>query len=411
MKRTKLRPVPLILAGALALPLAAIADDWPAYRGRNQDGSSAETGLLTQWNEDGPRRLWSTTLGTGYSAISVVGGLVFTQFGDGTDEFVAAFSRDDGKELWRVRTDRDRYDSFGRGPRSTPTIAEGTVFAMGALGKIFALEAASGRVLWSVDLVAEYGAKVPQWGVSTSPTVTGELVLLDVGGRADFSLVALDQKSGALRWHSQTDKPGYSTPLLAELAGEPHAVFFTGTALVGVSPLNGRLLWRYPWSTSYDVNAAMPVAVSANRIFLSSGYDSGAAMLEVKSNGEGFEIEEVWRSRRMKNHFNSSVLVGDHLYGFDNSTLKCIRADNGEEEWVQRGFSKGALIHADGVLIVLGEKGLLAIAEATPEAYREKARFKPFNSKTWTMPTLADGVLYLRNEQELVAFDLNTPGD
>ncbi|MDH3745142.1 MAG: PQQ-like beta-propeller repeat protein [Acidobacteriota bacterium] len=410
MKKLDLRLLGLFLAGTLGGPFAATADDWPAYRGQNQDGHSSETGLFTEWQEEGPRRLWSASLGTGYSAISVVDGRVFTQFGDGTDEFAAAFSSENGKELWRVRTDRDRYDSFGRGPRSTPTIAGGTVFAMGALGKIFALDASSGHVRWSVDLVAEYGAKVPQWGVSTSPTVAGDLLLLDIGGRADYSLIALDRKTGSLRWHSQTDKPGYSTPLLAELAGESHAVFFTGTALVGVSPQSGRLFWRHPWQTSYDVNAAMPVAISPNRVFLSSGYDSGAALLEVKKNGEDFAVAEVWRSRHMKNHFNSSVLVGEHLYGFDNGTLKCIRADNGEQEWAQRGFSKGALIYADGFLIVLGEKGLLAVVQATSEAYREKARFEPFSTKTWTMPTLSEGVLYLRDEKELVAYDLK-PGD
>ncbi len=405
MKKITISTVGLMVAGALTLGAPSSGEDWPAYRGPGQDGRSSETGLLTEWGSEGPRRLWTAELGTGFSAVSVAGDRVYTQFGNGTDEFAAAFSAEDGRELWRVRTDRDRYDSFGRGPRSTPTVADSTVFALGALGKLFAFATDTGRTLWSVDLVAEYDAKIPQWGVSTSPAIAGDLLLLDVGGRKDHSLLALDRKTGALRWHSQTDKPGYSTPLVTELAGEPHAIFFTGSALVGVSPETGKLFWRHPWRTSYDVNAAMPVTLGDDKVFLSSGYDTGAAVVEIRKRDDKFEVAEVWSSRRMKNHFNSSVLVDGHLYGFDNGILKCIRADNGEERWAQRGFSKGSLLYADGHLIVLGEKGQLATVEATPDGYREKARFSPFNSKTWTMPTLADGVLYVRNEKELVAYD------
>ncbi len=402
----------LTLRGCLlALALAALAQpataaDWPAYRGLNRDGVSAETGLLKSWPEDGPKRLWMAELGDGYSAISISQGRVFTMYGDGISEHAVAFDAATGKQLWRFRTDKDREDHFGSGPRSTPLVEDGRVYVVSALGHLYALKSESGEVLWEVNLPAKFGAKVPTWGVSVSPLIEGELLLIDAGGREGHSLLAFNKKSGALKWASQTDIPGYSTPLAFTAAGRHQVVFFTGSSLVSVDPKTGKPFWREPWKTSYDVNAAMPIFIAPDKIFVSSGYDSGAAVFRIKSQGDGMVSEEVWRSRVMKNHFNSSVLVDGHLYGFDGGTFKCIDAATGAERWKQRGFLKGSLIYADGHLIVLSERGVLALVEATPQSYREKARTEVFKAKTWTMPTLADGRLYLRSEKQLIVLDL-----
>jgi outer membrane protein assembly factor BamB len=382
---------------------AAAAADWPQYRGPGRDGRSAETGLVSSWPTAGPRVVWRAALGNGYSGIAVAEGRVFTQFGNGRDEYAIAFDAATGKELWRARTDADRHDGQGSGPRSTPTVEGGTVYALSALGKLHAFAAGSGARRWTSDLVQEYGARVPQWGVSTSPLVEGDLLLVDAGGRAGHSLLALDKKTGKLAWASQTDQAGYSAPLAVTVDGQKQVLFFTGTSLVSVSPRDGKALWRVPWETSYDVNAAMPVFVPPDRVFISSGYDKGAQVLRVKRQGAGAAVEPVWRSRVMKNHFNSSVLVDGSLYGFDDGTLKSIDAASGEERWRARGFSKGSLLFADGHLWVLSERGLLALVEATPEAYREKARVQLFEARTWTMPSLADGRLFVRSEEELVA--------
>ena len=396
------------LALLLVLPLlttAADAYDWPSYRGPSHDGRSAETGVFDAWPENGPTTLWRADLGSGYSATSVADGRVFTLFGDGKSEFLAAFSADRGEELWRVRLDVERKDSFGDGPRSTPSVAGGAVYALGAKGKLVAVKAESGEEIWSRDLVADFGASIPQWGISTSPTVFEEHLLVDVGGKDGHGVVALARSDGKLVWKAESGVPGYSTPLVVEAAGVEQALFFTGTKLVAVSPRDGKALWDYEWRTSYDVNAAMPVFLPPDRVFISSGYDKGAAVLRVKKTESGLAIEEVWKSREMRNHFNSSVLVDGHLYGFDNGTLKCIRADDGAERWAKRGFAKGSLLYADGHLVVLGERGQLALVEASPEGYREKALSEVFDAKTWTMPTLADGVLFVRSEKELVALD------
>ncbi len=394
------------IAGAAAF---AAPDAWPQYRGPGLDGRSSETGLASTWPEGGPKVLWRAALGNGYSGISIAGGRAYTMFGSDGDEVAIALDAATGKEIWRFRVDDDRFDSQGSGPRSTPTVDGDRVYVLGARGKLYALAAGSGAELWGVDLVARFGARVPRWGVATSPVVEGDLLLLDAGGGRGYSLLALDKKSGRPVWHSQTDKAGYSTPLPITVGGVRQVLFFTGTALVSVSPRDGSLHWRYPWQTSYDVNAAMPVFVPPDRVFLSSSYDKGAAMLRMVVRDGRVEADEVWRSRVMKNHFNSSVLVGDHLYGFDDRNLKCIVAATGEERWAQRGYSKGSLIYADGRLIVFGEQGLLGLVEATPAGYREIATAQIFRGRTWTMPSLADGRLYLRSEKELVALDLKDP--
>jgi hypothetical protein len=188
--------------------------------------------------------------------------------------------------------------------------------------------------------------------------------------------------------------------------GIRQALFFTATQLVSVSPADGRTFWRQPWETSYDVNAAMPVFLPPDRVFISSSYDRGALVLTMRRDGDGVAISEAWRSRDMKNHFNSSVYLDGHLYGFDDGTLKCLDAATGEERWAQRGFAKGSLLAADGHLVVLSERGVLALVEATPSAYVERARAQVLDGKTWTMPTLSDGVLYVRDQQEIKALKI-----
>jgi outer membrane protein assembly factor BamB len=271
---------------------------------------------------------------------------------------------------------------------------------------VHALNAASGEKIWSKDLKAEVGAQVPQWGISTSPLVEGDLLLVDAGGGKNKSLAALDKKTGAVRWTAHSDRPGYSSPLAVTIAGVRQVLSFAGTSLVSVAATDGKVLWSLPWETSYDVNAAMPVLIPPDRVFISSGYDKGGAVYRVKKEGEGFKTEEVWNTRVMKNHFNSSIHYGGYLYGFDDATLKCVDAATGEEKWRQRGFQKGSLLIADGHLVILSEAGLLLLAEATSAAYKEEGRMQVLEGRTWTMPSLAGGKLYLRNQKEMVALEL-----
>jgi outer membrane protein assembly factor BamB len=219
--------------------------------------------------------------------------------------------------------------------------------------------------------------------------------------------VAFDKRSGKTVWRSQTDKAGYSTPIAVTISGQRQVVFFTGTTVAALSPQDGSLLWKQPWKTSYDVNAAAPLFIPPDRIFISSGYDVGAAVYRVKAGKEGFGVEQVWRNREMKNKFSSSVLHDGYIYGFDEKIFKCIVAATGETRWQARSFGHGSLIYADGHFLVLSDKGSLALVQATAEEFREKARAQIFEGKTWTVPTLSDGKLYLRDQKELVALDVS----
>jgi outer membrane protein assembly factor BamB len=400
----------LTLAAICSLAGSAGAADWPHYRGPAQDGRSSET-IAKAWPASGPKVLWRQPLGQGFSGISVVAGKAYTLYGAGADELVLALDATSGKTLWKTRLDANRADDMGGGPRSTPTVAGDRVYVLGAKGKLAALEAAGGKILWSVDLVATYGARIPQWGVSVSPVVEGDLLLVDVGGKENHSVMGFEKATGKMRWASQTGEPGYSVPLVTELAGTRQALFFTGSGLVAVDPASGKFFWRVPWKTDYNVNAAMPVIVPPDKVFISSAYDTGAGFYQITKDGSGWKTAEIWKSRGMQNHFNSSVLIDGHLYGFDRSRLKCIRVADGQERWNQSGFNRGSLLYVDGHLLVLGERGELALVKANPDSYQEigKTKVFPDGDKTWTMPTLAGGRLYVRSEAQLVALDLQNP--
>jgi outer membrane protein assembly factor BamB len=406
MKRPHRNPLlALVLTASAALGTAGAAD-WPQFRGPNRDGISRETGILKSWPEGGPRVLWKVPIGEGFSTIAVAGNRLYTMEARGNDEGAAAFDAATGKAIWRVRLD-DKYRSGqGSGPRSTPTLANGMAYMLTGNGKLFALRAETGKVVWSHDLVAEYGARPPQWGVSTSPLVEGNLLLVDVGGSPGKSAMAFDLRTGKVAWASQNDQAGYSAPIAFTVGGVRQALFFTGTSLASLSPQDGRLFWRKSWQTDYDVNAATPIFIPPDKVFVSSGYGTGAALLRMKPSGGKVAVEEVWRSKKMKNQFSSSVLWQGHIYGFDDSTFKCIDAATGEEKWKERGLGHGSLILADGHLFVLSERGRLVLVEATPEQYREKGSAEVLSGKCWTAPTLAGGRLYLRNEETLMALDV-----
>ncbi|MCI0641507.1 MAG: PQQ-like beta-propeller repeat protein [Gemmataceae bacterium] len=387
---------------------AAAASDWPQWRGPNRDGVSGETGLLTTWPEDGPRKLWERPVGAGYSAVAVARGRVFTMFQAGPNETVACWDLD-GNEIWRHQYPANYRNSYGDGPRATPTVDGELVYTVGATGMFSCFRAfADGPhnpPLWTKNLLTEFGAENLRWGVSFSPLVDGDTVYLNPGGPNGKSLVALDKKSGAIKWTSQDYQAGYSSPMAADIAGERQIVFFTAPGLVGVAAADGRLLWRFAWQTDFDSSIATPI-IEQDYVFVSSGYGKGCAMVKIDKLNGAFEPSLVYKNKNMKTHFSSCVRYKDHLYGFDDASLTCLDFRTGKVAWSERGFDKGSLMIADGHLFILGEYGTAAVAEATPEEYREKGRFEFSSRKCWTMPVVANGRLFLRDEQKLACYDL-----
>ena len=389
-------------------------DDWPQWRGPRRDGVSWERGLVDwDWPDEGPKKLWEAETGVGYSTVAVAAGRVITIFQDGADEAVVCWNAETGKEQWRYHYAARYVNGFGSGPRSTPTIDGDRVYTVGATGIFHCMNAATGERIWRHDLLEEFGANNLNWGVSFSPLIEGNLVLTNPGGRDGKSVVAFDKLKGEVAWKSFDDTASYSSPIAITAAGRRQVIFFTGSYVVGIDPVDGTSLWKYPWKNSTDVNAATPIAFSARTgdvqsdyVFVSCNYGKGCCLLKLTATAEGIVPQRVYESTRMRNHFSSSVCLGTYLYGFDDNMLACMDLRTGEISWKQRGFDKGSLTIVAPKLIILGEHGRLAVAEATPDEYREIASFQFSESKCWSVPVVANGRLFLRDESRLACYEL-----
>lgn len=393
------------------LALAAGADlpagtDWPQFRGPQQNGVSPEKGLLRSWPESGPKVLWKKPIGSGFSTVSVVGDALYTLAVEGESEMAYRLRASDGEVVWRAPLGPVFPEVFGNGPRSTPRVEGDVVYVLSATGRLHALGTKDGARLWEMDLVKELGSLTPQRGFASSPVVDGELLLLEAGGTEGRSVVALDKKTGKIRWSALNGDPGYMTPLAVTIDGVRQYVFVRTDGEIVSLRQDGSVHWRHPWRTGA---IASPLFLPPNRIFASATDDAGAVLLEIGTAEGKATVREVWNNRLMKNHFSSSVLYEGHIYGFDNASLKCLVAETGEQKWVQRGYGKGSLIAADGLLYVLSDQGQLLLAEATSEGFREKGKVQVLEGRSWTAPVLSHGRLYLRNDKEMIVLDVQTP--
>lgn len=394
-------------------------EGWPQWRGPNRDGVSTETGLLTAWPEDGPKVLWNTPVGEGYSSVVVANGYVFTMLQDGDYEAVVCWEAETGRERWRFKYPARFRNQYGNGPRSTPAIAGEHIYTVGGTGIMHCLKAfttnPAGEVVWHKDLLEEFAGRSPEWGVAFSPLVDVGLVFVMPGGPDGRAVAALDKDTGAVVWKNLDDRPSYSSPVAAQLAGRRQVVFLTGKRLVGVAAATGRLLWEFPWDAGLShapTNIATPLVIHldvGDYVFISSGYGRGCALFKIEPDGEGCRVSQVYRNNNMGTIFSSCVRQGDYLYGFDEITPKCIDLRSGAVQWAWKkaGFGKGALTLADGHLIILGDQGILALAVADPQKYREVARFEHSDQpSSWTVPVFTDGRLYVRDKSRIVCYDV-----
>lgn len=404
MKNTRVL-LPAILLMALAhQAVAQSAANWPQWRGPNRDGISKETGLLKQWPAEGPPLVWKASgAGGGYSSFSVANGKLYTMGLRGEREYVIAFDVATGKEAWSTAHGSAFRNDRGDGPRGTPTVDGDRVYALGGDGDLTALDARTGKIIWSKNVLREFGGRNITWGISESPLVLGDKVLVNAGGPG-ASIVALNKANGSLIWKSQSDKAGYSSAIPVEVNGTTQVVFFTGQRAVGLDAKDGRLLWEYGKPANNVANVATPIA-RANRVFISSDYGTGGGVIEIKADNTA---EELWFTKDMRNHHSSSVLIGDYLYGFSSAILTAIRFDTGEIAWRDRSVGKGSLVYADGNLYCFSENGVVGLVEATPTGYKEKGRFRiaQGNLPTWTHPVVVGGRLYLRDQDTIYAYDV-----
>jgi outer membrane protein assembly factor BamB len=321
----------------------------------------------------------------------------------GEREFVIAFDITNGKEVWATPHGTAFRNDRGDGPRGTPTIDGDRLYALGGNGDLSCMDAKTGKIVWTKNVLREFGGSNIQWGISESPLVIGEKVLVNAGGH-NASIVALNKENGSVIWKSQSDEAGYSSAIPLQVNGGTQVVFFTHERALGLDIKDGRLLWEYGKAANDVANVATPIA-RGNRVFISSDYDTGGGLVEIKADGRA---QEVYFTKNMRNHHSSSVLVGDYLYGFSSSILTAMKFDTGEIAWRDRSVGKGSLVYADGNLYCFSENGVVGLVEATPTGYHEKGRFRiqQGDLPTWTHPVVAGGRLYLRDQDTIYAFDV-----
>jgi outer membrane protein assembly factor BamB len=398
----------VLLISASAPVSTRIVDDWPQWRGPRRDGVSAETGLLKQWPAGGPRLAWQAKgAGEGYSSFSVAGGRLYTLGARDGTEYVIAFDVASGKRIWEVAHGRRFDNDRGDGPRATPTVDGGRVYAFGASGDLTVLDAVSGKVVWTQNILQKFGGSNINWGLSESPLVLADRILVQAGGRG-AAIVAVRKTDGAEIWRTKaSDEPGYSSAVVHEVGGIREAVFFTAQRAVGIDVNDGRLLWSYDRVSNRTANIATPI-VRGSRVFLSSDYGTGAGLLELSASGGGVTARQIYFTNDMRNHHASSVLVGDHLYGFSSSILTAMHFDTGKVAWRDRSVGKGSLVAADDRLYLFSENGVVGLAEPSPAGYREHGRFqiRTGNLPTWSHPVVSGGRLFLRDQDTIYAYDV-----
>jgi outer membrane protein assembly factor BamB len=380
---------------------------WPDFRGRNRDGRYDETPIRTDWPREGLPRLWKQPVGLGYASFVIADGRAFTIEQRRSQEVVAAYDVNTGRELWTHRWEGEFRESMGGdGPRATPTYDHGRVYALGALGELRCLNAQTGALVWRRNILTDNDAPNLSWGMSAAPLVVDDKVIVLPGGTAGKSVVAYNKLTGVPVWKAFDDPQAYTSPMLVTLGGLRQILVVSALRVMGVTVEEGRLLWDYPWVTDLAISVAQPLLIGNDRVFLSAGYGHGAAVLELRRAGGELEARTVWENTRMKNKFASSVLHDGYIYGLDEAILTCLDADTGEQKWKGGRYGYGQILLAHDHLIVLTEDGDLVLVKATPARHEELAQFSAIEGKTWNHPAIAAGRLLVRNIQEMAAFDI-----
>jgi len=388
-------------------PAETARNYWTNFRGPRRDGRYEEANISTNWPANGLPVLWKQPVGVGYASFVVADGKAYTIEQRRSQEVVAAYDMNNGRELWTQKWNAEYTDSTGDGPRATPTWDAGRIYALGATGELRCLDANSGAVIWGKNILSDNQAKNLPWAMAASPLIVDDKVIVLPGGTSGKSVVAYNKNTGAPVWRVLNDTQAYVSPMLVELAGRRQIIVVSASRVVGLAPENGALLWEYSWDTDNGINVSQPIMVDRNRFFISSGYGKGAALVEVKGSGNSFTASTIWENTNMKNKFNSSVLYNGYVYGLDEGILVCLDVNTGERKWKDGRYGYGQIILAGSHLIVTSDKGDVALVKATPSAYTEVARFTAVQGQTWNYPAIAGGKLLVRNSNEMAAYDIS----
>jgi len=425
----------LPVLAAMILPTSVQAQ-WPQWGGRDRDFSVDVQGLADEWPEGGPKRLWERPLGDGYTTILADGGLLYTMYRVGDDEFTVALDANTGKTTWEQKNAApvdDQRSEHGPGPYATPLIVGDRLFTVGTNSVMHCYDKKTGSVHWQHDLVAEFDAVIQGFGFSSSPIAYRNTVIIPVGrklpgeaadaakkgafGREQVqSLMAFDQQSGSLLWDNRSydttkHTSTYSSPMLIKFAGRDQLVLFMAKELAGLDPANGDRLWGVAHTTDYDENVSTPVWDGVDTLFISSAYGTGSRAIRLTLEDGKTVAKELWHTKKMRVLHGNVVRIGDYVYGstgdFGPCFLACIDLASGKLAWRERGFQKATCIHADGKVIILDEDGQLALTTASPEDLTIHSRCNLELRGAWATPTLVGKTLFVRDRTKILALDLS----
>lgn len=398
--------------GLPPIDLAAAGMNWMEYRGPARDGVVPGPELADDWTTNAPTLVWEHPIGGGYGAFVVAGNALITIEQRRDDEAIVCYDRDTGIERWTYTYPEHFSEAVGgEGPRTTPTVWEGKVYALGASGHLTCLDAVTGEKIWADHVLERSGVKNVQWGMSGSPLVFDGMVVVNCGAQkgddASRGVLAYDANTGEVLWQAGTSQGSYASPMLATLGGKQQILIFDAAGIASHDPADGTELWRFPWTSDFDINAVQPIVVDDNRVFITS--NSGGALLQIEQADDKWDVEELWRNRQLKCHFSCPILYEGHVYGLDNGILTCIDVETGKRQWKGGRYGHGQMLLRDNLLLVLAETGHLVLVEATPEEHRELGKIEPFPAqKTWNNPVLVDDLAYIRNDLNMACYRLPT---
>jgi outer membrane protein assembly factor BamB len=382
--------------------------DWPQWRGPERNGLSKDTGLLKQWPSSGPRQVWSiSNLGEGFGSIAIRGDRLYAQGTNASASVVFCLNRADGKTVWSAALGPKLEEGRGNGPRSTPTVDDDRVYALTENGDLACVRANNGSPIWRKNVLKEFGGRNIRWLISESPLIDGDHVIVTPGGPG-AGIVALDKMTGKEVWRSKglSDEAGYASSIAADVGGVRTIMNFTSRAAVGVRASDGKLMWSHKSPANDTANCATPV-FQDNKVFFSSGYGTGGALLGLTARDGEVSAQELYFTKDIQNHHGGVILVNGYLYSF-STALTCVEFATGKKMWVNRSVGKGSLTYADGMLYLFSEKNVVGLAEANPNAYVEKGRFSipDLGIESWAHPVVIGGKLYIRNQGNLTAYDV-----
>jgi outer membrane protein assembly factor BamB len=397
---------------------------WPQWGGPSRNFVVDSKGLANAWPAAGPKKLWSRALGEGHSSIAVDGGRLYTMYRPlgmlsmvrrGEEEVVAALDANTGKTIWEYKypSPTSGVDfSEGAGPHATPLVTRERVFAAGSRKELFALSKADGKVIWSHDLIKEYGASEPGRGYSCSPLLYNGTIIVSMGG-PDQALAAFNERTGALLWKKGNFQHSPASPIAIDVDGQKQIVYFAGDVVAGVDPATGSTLWTHPHSTSWGLNISTPIWSPADHLlFISSAYNSGSRLLELRQSAGKTTVTEKWFNNRLRIHIGTAIRIGNTIYGssgdFGPAFLTAIDVASGKIAWQDRSFARAQLLYADGKFVILDEDGNLGLATPSPTGLKVLGKASILQNLAWTPPTLVGTHLYARDRKTIAAFDLGS---